>query len=80
MRLQVWTDGTNKLQTRLHELLLEYFPGFDVQGSKPFEPEPDECLLFNNRDTGSWALKTDAGGNTYGQIQRYYVTVVRRLH
>ena len=68
------------MQTRLHALLLEYFPGFDIQGSKPFEPEPDERVISNDRDIGAWQLKTDAGGNTYGQIQRYYVTVVQRLH
>ena len=75
----MWTDETYQLQPRLHELLLEYFPGFDIQGSKPLEPEPDERVIFNDSDIGAWELKTDAGGNTYGQIQRYYVTVVQRL-
>ncbi|KAL3160871.1 hypothetical protein ABBQ38_009265 [Trebouxia sp. C0009 RCD-2024] len=76
---EVWTDETTQLQTRLHDLLREYFPGFQIQGSKSSESEPDERVIYNDMDIGAWQLKTDAGGNTYGQIQRYYVTVVQRL-
>ncbi len=30
-------------------------------------------------DIGAWELKIDRGGNTYGQVQRYYVAVVQSL-
>ena len=36
-------------------------------------------MIYKGRDIGAWELKTDAGGNTYGQIQRYYVAAVQSL-
>ena len=67
------------MQPRLHTLFEEYFEGFEVRTAGKLEKEPDERMIYKGRDIGAWELKTDAGGNTYGQIQRYYVAAVQSL-
>ena len=36
-------------------------------------------MIYDSMDIGAWQLKLDTGGNTYGQIQWYYVAVVQSL-
>ena len=67
------------MQPGLHTLFEKYFEGFEVRKLKDFEAQPDERMICGGMDIGAWELKTDTGGNTYGQIQRYYVAVVQSL-
>lgn len=57
----------------------KYFEGFEVRKVTEFEAQPDERMIYKGMDIGAWELKIDTGGNTYGQIQRYYVAVVQSL-
>ena len=36
-------------------------------------------MIYDSMDIGAWEIKIDTNGNTYGQMQRYYVAVVQSL-
>ncbi|DBA95807.1 TPA: hypothetical protein ACH3X1_001356 [Trebouxia sp. C0004] len=76
---EVWESETKQLQPRLHALFVKYFEGFEVRSATDFEAEPDKRMIYKSMDIGAWELKIDTNGNTYGQIQRYYVAVVQSL-
>ncbi|DBA70131.1 TPA: hypothetical protein ACH3X2_012288 [Trebouxia sp. C0005] len=72
---EVWESQTEQLQPGLHTLFEKYFEGLEVRKVTEFEAQPDERMIYGGMDIGAWELKVDTGGNTYGQIQRYYVAV-----
>lgn len=76
---EVWESETKQLQPGLHVLFEKYFEGFEVRRVTEPEAQPDERMIYGGMDIGAWQLKIDTGGNTYGQIQWYYVAVVQSL-
>lgn len=66
------------LQPLIHRLLCDTFP-YTIIGSLPADGQPDERIQHRYADIGGVLLKTDSGGNTYGQCLKYYVGQVLAL-
>ena len=77
--MQIHLNEVHALQPLIHELLCDNFPSYNIISSRPADGQPDERIQFGQADIGGFKLKTDSGGNTYGQCQQYYVTQVLAL-